>query len=324
MSRKASQKSRSVVRTPHTFHLPSSPARFSKGSPFFFNWRAKMLYLTIDVMFQGDPLVSARKIYRNPLVRALGRNAAKVARLSAVERFGWHEPHTKNSAVLHPARCFLCRGVFETLMTSGTPLSEAVLSPEGFIKTLRQRAAACSGAHPLMSILRITLATQGTSIQAVKLAIEKWFSDSMDRASGWYKRRTQVWLLWLGLAIAVGGHVDTIAIAQWLWSGDAARQAAMAAAQSYAGKNNPAPAAMPTDPQLKTYFADVASQIGDLDHQISDLQYPIGWYDAQEIRKFSLQFAIGALITAIAISRSGKHVLVRRTADFDQATGRRP
>ena len=295
-----------------------------EGIAILFNWRAKMLYLTIDVMFQGDPLVSARKIYRNPLVRALGRNAAKVARLSAVERFGWHEPHTKIAPSYIPPGVFSA-AVLETLMTSGTPLSEAVLSPEGFIKTLRQRAAAGTGAHPLMSILRITLATQGTSIQAVKLAIEKWFSDSMDRASGWYKRRTQVWLLGLGLAIAVGGHVDTIAIAQWLWSGDAARQAAMAAAQSYAGKNNPAPAAMPTDPQLKTYFADVASQIGDLDHQISDLQYPIGWYDAgkKEIRKFSLQFAIGALITAIAIS-IGKHVLVRRTADFDQATGRRP
>lgn len=126
----------------------------------------------------------------------------------------------------------------------------------------------------------------------------------MDRASGWCKRRTQVWLLGLGLAIAVGGHVDTIGIAQWLWSGDAARQAAMAAAQSYAGKNNPAPAAMPTKAQLKTYFDDVASQIGDLDRQITDLQYPIGWYDARNKvnRKFSWEFVIGALITRIAIS----------------------
>ena len=188
---------------------------------------------------------------------------------------------------------------------SGKPISPEVLSPEGFIKTLRQRAAAGTGSHPLMSILRITLATQGTSIQAVKLAIEKWFNDSMDRASGWYKRRTQVWLLGLGLVIAVGGHVDTIGISRWLWSGDAARQAALAAAQSYAGKNNTAPTAAPADAQqLKKYFGDVANQIGDLDRQITNLQYPIGWYDASknEIREVSLQFVFGALITAIAIS----------------------
>lgn len=274
-----------------------------EGIAILFNWRAKTLYQTIDVMFHGDQLVSARKIYQNPLVRALGRNAAKVSRLNFVERFGWHERHTKIAPSYIPAGVFSA-AVLETLMMSGKPLSQEVLSPEGFIKTLRQRSAAGTGAHPLMSILRITLATQGASIQAVKLAIEKWFNDSMDRASGWYKRRTQVWLLGLGLVIAVGGHVDTIAISQWLWSGDAARQAALAAAQSYAGRNNAIPAATPTDEELKKYFGDVANQIGDLDRQITDLQYPIGWYDAstKKCREVSWQFVFGALITAIAIS----------------------
>ena len=59
-----------------------------EGFAILFNWRAKMLHQTIDVMFQGDPLVSVRKIYQNPLVRALGRNAARVSRLNAVERLG--------------------------------------------------------------------------------------------------------------------------------------------------------------------------------------------------------------------------------------------
>jgi hypothetical protein len=275
-----------------------------EGIAILFNWRAKMLYRTIDVMFHGDPLVSARQIYENPLVRALGRNAAKVARLNAVERLGWHEPHTKIAPSYIPPGIFSA-AVLETLMLSGKgSVSQEELSPEGFIKALRHRAAAETGAHALMSILRITLATQGASIQAVKLALEKWFNDSMDRASGWYKRRTQVWLLGLGLAIAVAGHVDTIAISQWLWSGDSARQAAMAAAQSYAGRNNAAPAGMPTAAGLQQYFGDVANQIGDLDSRISDLQYPIGWHDArtQKVREVSWQFVFGALITAIAIS----------------------
>jgi hypothetical protein len=236
-----------------------------------------------------------------------------------VERVGWHEPRTKIAPSYMPPSVFSA-AVLEILMTrsisnkelslegfieaSRERVAEEELSPEGFIKALRKRVAHANGSDALLSILRTTLATQGSSIQAVRLAIEKWFNDSMDRASGWYKRRTQVWLLAFGLLIAMGGHVDTIAISQWLWSGDAARQSVMGAAQSYVDRGNSTSAATPTADDMTKYFKDVAEQMGDVDRQITNLQYPIGWYDPtkNKIRDWSWQFFVGALITAIAIS----------------------
>jgi hypothetical protein len=273
-----------------------------EGIAILFNWRAKTLYQTIDLMLQGVPRVSVQKVYRNPMVRALGRNASRVSRLNLVERLAWHESRTRIAPSYIPPAVFSA-AVLDILLPK--PVNKDALSPEGYIKALRERVAGQQQSNGLLSILRTTLITQGPSIQAVRLAIEKWFNDSMDRASGWYKRRTQVWLLSIGLLIAFGGHVDTIGISQWLWSGDAARQAALAAAQSYAGKNNAAPAATPTEADLKKYFGDVANQIGDLDRRITDLQYPVGWYDAAhdyKPREWSWQFVLGALITAIAIS----------------------
>lgn len=181
----------------------------------------------------------------------------------------------------------------------GQPLD---FSPEGAIKKIRELAErATSGS--LASILRTTLASQGNSIQAVRLAIEKWFNDTMDRASGWYKRRTQCALLLLGLVMAYAANIDTIAVARWLWQGDAARHTVMNAASDYAQKN-PAPPASATkdDSQPSEALRSFSTQVAALDQQITALQYPIGWSKENWARFSVLQFLLGGLLTAIAIS----------------------
>src|SRR5882672_3512550 len=40
-------------------------------------------------------------------------------------------------------------------------------------------------------------------LEAAQAAIEGWFNDSMDRVTGWYKRRTQIWTLIIALALTV-------------------------------------------------------------------------------------------------------------------------
>jgi hypothetical protein len=49
-------------------------------------------------------------------------------------------------------------------------------------------------------------------IEKFKALIESWFTETMDRASGWYKRYTQVVLLFVGLSISVIFNVDTLEI----------------------------------------------------------------------------------------------------------------
>jgi len=75
--------------------------------------------------------------------------------------------------------------------------------------------------------------------------IEGWFDSSMDRVSGWYKRRSQLIVLSIGLVLTILLNVDTLAIVRTLSTDKAMRDSLVAAAQEYA-KNNPAPAASPS------------------------------------------------------------------------------
>lgn len=47
--------------------------------------------------------------------------------------------------------------------------------------------------------------------------VESWFNNSMDRLSGWYKRRSQIIAFFIGLALAIFLNIDSVAIAQELW-----------------------------------------------------------------------------------------------------------
>jgi hypothetical protein len=267
------------------------------------NWRPKVLHDSIAAMLSDCALVTVKDIYENPLVRGLGRGSSVLSPVDLLERVGWRPNGTGSVAFTPPS--YLPPAVFsavvlETLIKKGVQPPD--LSPDGAIKNIRELTnQAASGA--LTSTLRTTLASQGNSIQAVRLALEKWFNDTMDRASGWYKRRTQSALLLLGLVMAFAANIDTIAVARWLWQGDAARQAVMDTAANYAQKLPALPAPASKDERkpseaLQSFSAQVAA----LDQQITALQYPIGWSKETWERFSVLQFLVGGLLTAIAIS----------------------
>jgi hypothetical protein len=61
-------------------------------------------------------------------------------------------------------------------------------------------------------------------IQLFKLKVEDWFEETMERATGWYKKQTQTILLLIGLAMAILFNVDAIAIARILMKDKKARE----------------------------------------------------------------------------------------------------
>ncbi len=80
--------------------------------------------------------------------------------------------------------------------------------------------------------------------------IEEWYNASMDRVSGWYKRRAQVFILIIGLFVAVFLNADSVAIVKALNSDKSLRELAVAEATQYLKENTspsptPAPAASP-------------------------------------------------------------------------------
>ncbi len=72
----------------------------------------------------------------------------------------------------------------------------------------------------------------GDDAAKAREGIENWYNSSMDRVSGWYKRRVQIILLWMGFAIAVVINADTFAIFKNLANDRPLRSAIVAQAQS--------------------------------------------------------------------------------------------
>jgi hypothetical protein len=131
----------------------------------------------------------------------------------------------------------------------------------------------------------------GGDMEATRQALEAWFDDGMDRAAGWYKRKTQLVLFAIGLSLAVGLNVDSIALCRTLWISPALRSYSIAAAEGYAK----------TQASLSPKAADDLSTL-------ESLSLPIGWNSAKypwmETQKqgevTSQQFSASRLVFVLA------------------------
>lgn len=80
------------------------------------------------------------------------------------------------------------------------------------------------------SILSLHLNEAAGDLDVFRYRIEKWYNDSMDRVTGWYKRTTQIWIFAIGFVLAVIFNVNTIEIARYLSANpDSAKQLALIA-----------------------------------------------------------------------------------------------
>ena len=78
---------------------------------------------------------------------------------------------------------------------------------------------------PPKQALGAFVAEAAGDINTFKSYIEKWFDDTMDRVSGVYKRWSQLFLLLIGLFLAISLNVDTIRIFSTLAHDSDVRQA---------------------------------------------------------------------------------------------------
>ena len=109
----------------------------------------------------------------------------------------------------------------------------------------------------------------GGDIDAARANLETWYNGTMDRVSGWYKRRAQRSLFLVGFLIAVGLNIDAITIVRELSESSALRQAAVAAVENAAATPS---GSQPTDPpSLLSMEYEMAR------NAIRDIGYPVGW-----------------------------------------------
>ena len=101
-------------------------------------------------------------------------------------------------------------------------------------------------------------------IAKVRKAVEQWFDGAMDRASGWYKRRTQALLFTVGLLTAVVLNVDALHILHRLTSDKTFRDVVV---------NRAAAAKTPASASAGDELATIQLARGELDA----VTMPIGW-----------------------------------------------
>jgi hypothetical protein len=154
----------------------------------------------------------------------------------------------------------------------------------------------------------------GDSLDQARVNIEDWYNSQMDRVAGWYKRKSQIIVLILGIVIAIAVNADTIAIIKSLSTDAALREALVSIAQEYA-RSEGDPTSPPTPNQASDIEAcrqDQASPECRIERnlaQIRQLGLPLGWEFANPRSVPPLSnipawlFKIcGWLITAFAIS----------------------
>jgi hypothetical protein len=127
------------------------------------------------------------------------------------------------------------------------------------------------------------------------VALERMFNDTMDRVSGWYKRRADRVVFTLGIILTLLLNIDTIGIARTLWREPAVRAALVAEAEAYSAEQAKrdvaaidstvetpkGPPPTPPDAQgkeitLKDLEAS-AGQVRSAMDQLRSLSFPIGW-----------------------------------------------
>lgn len=136
------------------------------------------------------------------------------------------------------------------------------------------------------------------NVEELKKNVEIWFNNSMERVSGWYKRRTQLWNLIIAMFTVLLVNADTLVIVQTLADNEALRTALVAQAEAYAEANQTldqaetqAAARIQTPAQTPTRtpaagessgkdVAALRSQAEEFQRllkQIEGLNLPIGW-----------------------------------------------
>ena len=89
--------------------------------------------------------------------------------------------------------------------------------------------------------LRSLVDAADNDVARARANIENWFDAKMDRVAGFYKRRSQVFVLIIGLFVTIAVNADSVLIAKRLSADKSMRESLVSAAQDYARVNaNPA------------------------------------------------------------------------------------
>ncbi|GAA0326159.1 hypothetical protein GCM10009087_40590 [Sphingomonas oligophenolica] len=143
----------------------------------------------------------------------------------------------------------------------------------------------------LRKAVRSILDSTGDDLNALQTGLEQWFNSTMDRVSGWYKSRTQIWLLVIGFVAAALMNIDAITVMQRLSTDDKLRDQVVAQAGSTIAECTKDPAQCGAPPKqggtpdtLNTKLDNIKAATA----QMTQVSWPIGWSGGYPDPQFKL------------------------------------
>lgn len=140
------------------------------------------------------------------------------------------------------------------------------------VDALRLTVSKMDDTSPIKPLLRTALDGVEKDVGEVRKNLEAWYNASMDRVSGWYKRRTQLILFGLGLLTAAMFNIDTVWVAGRLSTDKAYRQAVVAQAGTIVARS-----AAPRDGEA----ASLPERFGALRTELEATGALMGWWPPQ-------------------------------------------
>jgi len=216
----------------------------------------------------------------------------------------------------HPLVCSLFTGQYDPSKQGNLPsyippgnFALALMDIVGVARTVKAAAGspdaeeirsaleAYAAKNPAVSQALLTLAhTVNFDVTRMRSAIEAWYNSSMDRVSGWFKRRTHWVVLALGLVIAAGINADTITITNSIATDKSLRESLVAASSAEAKQSAGA--------DSKAFQDDI--------QRIREAGLPLGWTRSKTDPRHVpqawnewLMKIFGLILTAFAISLGG-------------------
>lgn len=219
-----------------------------------FKWRASNLSLGIRQLLQ-DPSVTGlvTRFYGHPLIESLSAKGKKPSYI--------------------PSRTFAL-ALLDIISPTNPEKDRTLDDLKAGIENLPSS---------LQVTFRVLLDEAQHDLEEFKTQLEIWFNSTMERASGWYKRKTQILQLALALIIVVLANIDSVRIAKSLSGVNSPlRDSIRDAAHSFIEKD------------LQQQNAQ--RQLRAATEAIGNLALPIGWGDGS----FGPTTVLGWLVTALA------------------------
>lgn len=164
------------------------------------DFHAEMLKKGISRMLDDDDDDDTKGIsdafYDHPLIKYLGENKSK------------SKPAYLTAKNFSKVLIDLLRGENVQPGQSFNPLIQQALIAE---KTLWGTGSKIS--PQTLSYLKSLWADAQGDVEKFSGLLEQWFDDTMERTTGWFKKKTQLILFLIGLALAIIFNVDAISIA---------------------------------------------------------------------------------------------------------------